>query len=101
MSVLAYRSITGRNDPAVALEASMDGVVPYSRAYLEGALSELIVTSGHGVQEMPEAILAVRRILHANAAGVTSLHPDAFLDARKTGDDATPFVGAHHQGLIN
>ena len=59
---VAYHSIIGRNDPAAALETSTDGVVPYSSSHLEGAMSELIVTSGHGVQETPEAILDVRRI---------------------------------------
>lgn len=97
---VAYHSIIGRNDPAAPLEASTDGVVPYSSSHLEGAMSELIVTSGHGVQETPEAILEVRRILRADAAGVSSPHPDA-LDVRQTGDDATPSAGAFHQGLIN
>lgn len=44
--------------------ASADGLVPYSSAHLEGAASELIVTSGHSVQKTPEAILELRRILH-------------------------------------
>jgi len=38
--------------------------VPYASAKLEGAASELVVNSWHSVQETPEAIVEVRRILH-------------------------------------
>jgi hypothetical protein len=37
--------------------------VPYTSAHLEGAESELVVKSGHGAQETPEAIAEIRRIL--------------------------------------
>jgi pimeloyl-ACP methyl ester carboxylesterase len=40
-----------------------DGVVAYSSAHLDGMASELVVTSGHSVQQAPEAIEEVRRIL--------------------------------------
>ncbi len=40
-----------------------DGVVAYSSAHLEGMASELVVTSGHSVQQSAEAIEEVRRIL--------------------------------------
>jgi len=40
-----------------------DGVVAYSSAHLEGMASELVVNSGHSVQQNPEAIEEVRRIL--------------------------------------
>jgi hypothetical protein len=45
-----------------------DGVVAYSSAHLEGMASELVVTSGHSVQQNPEAIEEVRRILREHAA---------------------------------
>jgi hypothetical protein len=45
-----------------------DGVVAYSSAHLEGMASELVVTSGHSVQQHPEAIEEVRRILLENVA---------------------------------
>jgi len=38
--------------------------VPYASAKLEGAASELVVNSWHSVQEKPEAIVEIRRILH-------------------------------------
>ena len=58
-----YHSIIGRHDPAVPLLQSSDGVVPYVSAHLEGAGSELVVHSGHSVQETPAAILELRRVL--------------------------------------
>ncbi|MCI2262916.1 lipase family alpha/beta hydrolase [Xanthomonas indica] len=60
-----YHTIIARRDPAVPLADSDDGLVPYRSAHLPGAASELVVTSGHSVQETPQAILEIRRILHA------------------------------------
>jgi pimeloyl-ACP methyl ester carboxylesterase len=45
-----------------------DGVVAYSSAHLDGMVSELVVNSGHSVQQNPEAIEEVRRILLESAA---------------------------------
>lgn len=58
-----FHSIMGNDTPKLALEDSSDGVVPYASAKLEGAASELVVNSWHSVQETPEAIVEVRRIL--------------------------------------
>ncbi|WP_204374375.1 esterase/lipase family protein, partial [Stenotrophomonas maltophilia] len=60
---VSVHSIIARRNPAYALERSSDGFVPYTSAHLAGAQSELVVTSGHSVQETPEAILEIRRIL--------------------------------------
>jgi hypothetical protein len=43
---------------------SSDGVVPYESAHLPGAISEVVIPSWHSVQETPEAIVEIRRILH-------------------------------------
>ena len=59
-----YHSIIARRDPAVPLAQSDDGLVPYWSAHLAGAASEKVITSWHSVQETPEAVLEVRRILH-------------------------------------
>ena len=59
-----YHSIIAQADPAVPLEESDDGLVPYRSAHLPGALSEKVIVSGHSVQETPAAILEIRRILH-------------------------------------
>lgn len=61
---LAYHSVIAQRDPAVPLPLSDDGLVPYWSAHLEGAVSEKVLISGHSVQETPEAIIELRRILH-------------------------------------
>jgi hypothetical protein len=59
--------VTGHSIIAVKgdgpLENETDGVVAYSSAHLDGMASELVVTSGHSVQQAPKAIDEVRRIL--------------------------------------
>ncbi|MCE7031441.1 alpha/beta fold hydrolase [Lysobacter sp. GX 14042] len=64
-----YHTIIARRDPAVPLEVSDDGLVPYCSAHLAGAVSEKVIESFHSVQETPEAILEIRRILHADLQG--------------------------------
>ncbi|HBK45449.1 MAG TPA: hypothetical protein DDZ67_03235, partial [Xanthomonadaceae bacterium] len=58
-----YHTIVGKDDD-LALADSSDGVVPYWSAHLDGAESEKVVRSWHSVQETPQAILEIRRILH-------------------------------------
>jgi hypothetical protein len=64
--------VTGHSIVAVKgdglFQEDTDGVVAYNSAHLEGMASELIVTSGHSVQQNPEAIEEVRRILLEHAA---------------------------------
>ena len=57
-----FHSIIGQHN-AGPIEQSSDGVVPYSSAHLDGAASELVVRSGHGVCEKPDAQREVIRIL--------------------------------------
>ena len=57
-----YHSIVGYNHKE-PLPAGGDGVVPYTSAHIEGALSELIITSDHSAEEKHEAIVEMRRIL--------------------------------------
>ena len=52
-------NVSKSNDPALMT----DGIVPYKSAHLNGAVSEKVIKSGHSVQETPEAILELRRIL--------------------------------------
>lgn len=59
-------SIIAVKNPEDPPEDWDDGVVAYSSAHLDGVASELIVRSGHSVQEAPQAIEEVRRILLEN-----------------------------------
>ncbi len=58
-----YHSIIANNTPGVPLADSDDGLVPYRSAHLDGVESEKIIDFSHSVQETPEAILELRRIL--------------------------------------
>ena len=57
-----FHSIIGQHNPG-PIETSSDGVVLYTSAHLDGAASELVVRSGHGVCENPDAQREVIRIL--------------------------------------
>ena len=57
-----YHSIVGYNGKG-NLETGGDGVVPYTSAHLDGAVSELIVRSDHSAQEKQASVDEVRRIL--------------------------------------
>ena len=70
-----YHSIIAQRRPAVPLDASDDGLVPYWSSHLEGAASEKVVHAGHSVQETPQAVMELKRILH--------------LDIRERASDAT------------
>jgi hypothetical protein len=58
-----YHSIIGRESAEGDLLDSTDGVVPYTSSHLAGAQSERVIVSWHSVQENPQAILEIRRIL--------------------------------------
>ncbi len=57
-------NITNSSDPKVMT----DGIVPYKSAHLDNPLSEEIIHGGHSIQETPEAILELRRILRLHLA---------------------------------
>ena len=59
---IPYHSIIGYNGKE-PLPAGGDGVVPYTSAHVDGALSELIVSSDHSAEETDTAIVEMRRIL--------------------------------------
>jgi hypothetical protein len=81
-----YHSIIADDTPGLALAASSDGLVPYASAHLEGASSEIIIPSGHSVQETPAAILEIRRILRR--------HLDASVPAKMEIAPATGGAGS-------
>ena len=57
-----FHSIIG-NIKAQGIPGGSDGVVPYSSSHLDGAASEVVVKSGHSVQQNELALQEVRRIL--------------------------------------
>lgn len=73
-----YHSIIGNEaDDNRPLQDSSDGVVPYWSSHLDGADSELIVHSAHGVQENTDAMLEIRRILHVHLDATAAAASDA------------------------
>jgi pimeloyl-ACP methyl ester carboxylesterase len=64
-AVKAHSIIADRRDPPTA--GGTDGIVPYDSAHLDGAASELLVSSGHLCQDHPAVIGEVRRILLEHA----------------------------------
>jgi pimeloyl-ACP methyl ester carboxylesterase len=63
---IPYHSILGNRGRRGPIEKSSDGIVPYWSSQMPGAASEKIVPSGHGVNEHPEGIQEIRRILKEN-----------------------------------
>ena len=60
---LLFHSIMGNNTDSNDPNVITDGVVPYKSAHLDCAVSEKIIKGGHSIQETPEAVLELRRIL--------------------------------------
>lgn len=74
---IPYHSIVGNNKGDVPKSEMTDGIVPYDSAHLDGAVSEKIINGGHSIQETPEAVLELRRILrlHLEQIGDVSADP--------------------------
>jgi pimeloyl-ACP methyl ester carboxylesterase len=60
--VVPFHLVIGNQEQAGEVGGT-DGVVDYRSAHLDGAVSELVIKSGHNVQIMPEGIKEIRRIL--------------------------------------
>lgn len=69
---LTFHSIMGNVTHSDDLNIITDDVVPYKSAHLAGAVSEKIIQGGHSIQETPEAVLELRRILrlHLTELGI-------------------------------
>lgn len=74
---LPFHSVMGNNKGNVPKAEMTDGIVSYPSAHLDGAVSEKIIEGGHSIQETPEAILELRRILrlHLEKLGDVSPNP--------------------------
>jgi len=60
--LVPFHLVIGNQEKAGEIGGS-DGVVDYSSSHLDGAVSELVIKSGHNVQTMPKGIKEIRRIL--------------------------------------
>lgn len=65
-----YHSIVGNSTSGQSVDRMTDGIVPYQSSHLPNAASELIIRGGHSIQETPEAILEIRRILRLHLAQI-------------------------------
>lgn len=63
---MPYHSIIGNSTNSTQPDVMSDGVVPYTSSHLDGAVSEKIIKGGHSIQETPEAVLELRRILRSH-----------------------------------
>ncbi|WP_201565658.1 triacylglycerol lipase [Psychrobacter sp. CMS30] len=61
--LVAAVTVDGEIGQALTEQLS-DGIVPYTSAHLDGAASETVINGGHSIQENPQTILTLRRILH-------------------------------------
>jgi pimeloyl-ACP methyl ester carboxylesterase len=92
-SGVVYHSIIGSIRPTGVAE-STDGVVRYTSSHVDErsasfarVASERVVRSGHGVQEAPEAIIEVRRILREHLGMPQPGPGPGVQEARRPADD--------------
>ncbi|OXL28711.1 triacylglycerol lipase [Psychrobacter sp. DAB_AL32B] len=62
-ALVAAVTVDGEIGQALTSRLS-DGIVPYTSAHLDDAASETVINGGHSIQENPQTILTLRRILH-------------------------------------
>jgi len=72
---IPYHTIMGDRGKGDAPNSS-DGVVPYWSSHMDGAKSELIVSSGHAAHQNPKAIQEVHRILVLNLGHIPRERPE-------------------------
>lgn len=68
VSGFKYHSIMGNATQSQDVAVMSDGIVPYRSSHLDHAISEKIIPGGHSIQETPEAIYELQRILRAHLA---------------------------------
>lgn len=62
-SDMKFHSIMGNVSASDAPAKMNDGIVAYQSSYLENATSTKVLQGGHSIQENPQAVLELRRIL--------------------------------------
>ncbi|MEG0482380.1 MAG: alpha/beta hydrolase [Acinetobacter sp.] len=73
---MIYHSIMGNDTDSTDPNVMSDGIVPYKSSHLDGAVSEKIIKGGHSIQETPEAVLELRRILRLHLTDLGLYKPD-------------------------
>ncbi len=73
---MIFHSIMGNNSDTTDEKLMTDGIVPYQSAHLDGAASEKIIKGGHSIQETPEAVLELRRILRQHLVQLGLYKPE-------------------------
>lgn len=63
---VVFHSIMGNNTHSTVPEKTSDGIVPYKSSHINGAISEKIIQGGHSIQEKPQAVFELRRILRSH-----------------------------------
>lgn len=73
---MIYHSIMGNDTDSTDPKVMTDGIVPYTSSHLDGAASEKIIKGGHSIQETPEAVLELRRILRLHLVNLGIYKPN-------------------------
>jgi hypothetical protein len=71
-----FHSIIGNHTDSQDVNIMTDDIVTYQSAYLDGAVSNKIIKGGHSIQETPEAVLELRRLLRLHLVDLGLYHPD-------------------------
>jgi len=74
-----FHNIIGNTTDSTDKSVMTDDVVPYQSAELKGAISEEIIKGGHSIQETPEAVLELRRILRLHLTELGLYQPQKVL----------------------
>lgn len=71
-----FHSIIGNTVDTTEPQLMSDGIVSYESAYLQGAVSNKVIKGGHSIQETPEAVLELRRILRLHLSDLGLYDPE-------------------------
>src|SRR5690606_29131214 len=72
-----FHSIIGNTVDTTEPQLMSDGIVSYESAYLQGAVSSKVIKGGHSIQETPEAVLGLRRILRLHLSDLGLYDPES------------------------
>ena len=73
---IKFHSIIGNTVDTQDTKLMSDDIVSYESAYLEGAVSSKVIKGGHSIQETPEAVLELRRILRLHLTDLGLYDPE-------------------------